>query len=147
MWNYPFTLHVRLNAGCKIRCQQWDWLRWAWRSFLFKLFISRCMAAHHSGSGIRDGPHESSFASLNGVRTFFSKPSILFISIMLRVGKVTLLLESSQFRLMGAYLMRAWSYHAWLLPLLTHNFSPQTTPIIGTGLEHSFYLMSGFRPN
>ena len=21
MWNYPFTLHVRLNAGCKMRCQ------------------------------------------------------------------------------------------------------------------------------
>ena len=21
MWNYPFTLHVRLNAGCKIGCQ------------------------------------------------------------------------------------------------------------------------------
>ena len=21
MWNYPFTLHVRLNAGCKIECQ------------------------------------------------------------------------------------------------------------------------------
>ena len=22
MWNYPFTLYVRLNAGCKIGCQQ-----------------------------------------------------------------------------------------------------------------------------
>ena len=22
MWNYPFTLHVRLNADCKIGCQQ-----------------------------------------------------------------------------------------------------------------------------
>ena len=21
MWNYPFTLHVRLNADCKIGCQ------------------------------------------------------------------------------------------------------------------------------
>ena len=24
MWNYPFTLHVRLNADCKIWCQQFD---------------------------------------------------------------------------------------------------------------------------
>ena len=47
------------------------------------------------------------FASLNGVRTSLSKPSILFISITLRVGKVTLLLGSSWFRLMGAYSMRA----------------------------------------
>ena len=22
MWNYPFTLHVRLNTGCKMGCQQ-----------------------------------------------------------------------------------------------------------------------------
>ena len=27
MWNYPFTLHVRLNAGCKIGCQQLVTLR------------------------------------------------------------------------------------------------------------------------
>ena len=47
------------------------------------------------------------FTSLSGVRTSLSKPSILFISITLRVGKVTLLLGSSWFRLMGAYLMRA----------------------------------------
>ena len=47
------------------------------------------------------------FASLSGVRTSLSKPSILFISITLRVGKVTLLLGSSRFRLMGAYLMKA----------------------------------------
>ena len=42
------------------------------------------------------------FASLSGVHTSLSKPSILFISITLRVGKVTLLLGSSRFRLMGA---------------------------------------------
>ena len=47
------------------------------------------------------------FASLSGVYTSFSKPSILFISITLRVEKVTLLLGSSRFRLMGACLMRA----------------------------------------
>ena len=46
-------------------------------------------------------------ASLSGVYTSLSKPSILFISITLRVGKVTLLLGSSRFRLMGACLMRA----------------------------------------
>ena len=46
-------------------------------------------------------------ASLSGVYTFLSKPSILFVSITLRVGKVTLLLGSSRFRLMGAHLMRA----------------------------------------
>ena len=46
-------------------------------------------------------------ASLSGVYTSLLKPSILFISITLRVGKVTLLLGSSQFRLMGACSMRA----------------------------------------
>ena len=46
-------------------------------------------------------------AGLSGVHTFLSKPSILFISITLRVGKVTLLLGSIRFRLIGAYLMRA----------------------------------------
>ena len=44
--------------------------------------------------------------SLSGVHTSLLKPSILFISITLRVGKVALLLGSSRFRLMGAYLMR-----------------------------------------
>ena len=24
MWNYPFTLHMRLNTGCKIGCQHLD---------------------------------------------------------------------------------------------------------------------------
>ena len=47
------------------------------------------------------------FAGLSGVHTSLSKPSILFISITLRVRKVTLLLGSRQFRLMGACLMRA----------------------------------------
>ena len=46
-------------------------------------------------------------ASLSGVYTSLSKPSILFISITLRVWKVTLLLGSSRFRLMGACSMRA----------------------------------------
>ena len=46
------------------------------------------------------------FASLSGVYTPLSKPSALFILITLRVGKVTLLLGSSRFRLMGAYSMR-----------------------------------------
>ena len=45
-------------------------------------------------------------ASLSGIHTSFFKPSILFILIMLRVRKVTLLLGSSRFRLMGACLMR-----------------------------------------
>ena len=46
-------------------------------------------------------------ASLSSVYTSLSKPSILFISIMLRVGKVALLLRSGQLRLMGAYLIKA----------------------------------------
>ena len=45
-------------------------------------------------------------ASLSGVYASFLKLSILFISIMLRVGKVALLMGSSRFRLMGACLMR-----------------------------------------
>ena len=45
-------------------------------------------------------------ASLSGVYTSLLKPSILFISITLEVGKVTLLLGSSWLRLMGACLMR-----------------------------------------
>ena len=52
------------------------------------------------------------FACLSGVYTSFSKPSILFISITFKVRKVTLLLGSSRFELMGACLMRAWSCHA-----------------------------------
>ena len=46
-------------------------------------------------------------ASLSGVYTSLSKSSILFISITLRIGKVTLLLGSSRFRLMGACSIRA----------------------------------------
>ena len=45
-------------------------------------------------------------ASLSGVYTPFSKPFVLFISVMLRVGKVALLLGSSRLRLMGARSMR-----------------------------------------
>ena len=77
------------------------------------------------------------FASLSGIHTSLSKPSIFFILITLRVGKVTLLLGSSRFKLMGACSMRAWSYHAWSLPLLTHKFFPQTAPILRTGLSTS----------
>ena len=46
-------------------------------------------------------------AGLSGIHTSLSKLFILFISITLKVGKVTLLLGSSRFRLMGAYSMRA----------------------------------------
>ena len=45
-------------------------------------------------------------ASLSGVYTPLSKPSVLFISITLRVRKVALLLGSSRLRLMGACSMR-----------------------------------------
>ena len=47
------------------------------------------------------------FVGLSGVYTSLLKPSILFISITFRVRKVTLLLGSSRFELMGACLMRA----------------------------------------
>ena len=77
------------------------------------------------------------FASLSGIHTSLLKPSILFISITLRVGKVTLLLGSSRFRLIGACSMRAWSCHACSLPLPTHKFSSQTAPIVRTGLSTS----------
>ena len=46
------------------------------------------------------------YASLSGVYIPFSKHSVLFISITLRVGKVALLLGSSRLRLMGARSMR-----------------------------------------
>ena len=46
-------------------------------------------------------------ASLIDVHTSLLKPSIRFISITLRFGKVTLLLGSSRFKLMRAYSMRA----------------------------------------
>ena len=46
-------------------------------------------------------------ASLSGIHISLSKPSILFILITLRVGKVTLLLGSIRFRLMEACSMRA----------------------------------------
>ena len=46
------------------------------------------------------------FVSLSGVYTPLSKPSILLISITLRVGKVALLLGSNRLRLMGACSMR-----------------------------------------
>ena len=44
--------------------------------------------------------------SLSGVYTPLSKPSILFILITLRVGKVALLLGSSRLKLMGACSMK-----------------------------------------
>ena len=46
-------------------------------------------------------------ASLSGDYAPFSKPSVLFISITLRVWEVALLLRSSRLRLMGACSMRA----------------------------------------
>ena len=45
-------------------------------------------------------------ASLSGVHTSLSKPSIFFISITPRVGKVALLLGPSRLRLMGACSIR-----------------------------------------
>ena len=46
-------------------------------------------------------------ASLCGVYAPLLKPSILFVSVTLRVWEVSLLLGSSRFELMGAYFMRA----------------------------------------
>ena len=46
-------------------------------------------------------------ASLSGVYTPLLKPSILFVSVTLRVWEVSLLLGSSRLELMGAYFMRA----------------------------------------
>ena len=45
-------------------------------------------------------------AYMSGVYTPLSKPSIFFISIKLRVGKVALLLGFSRLKLMGACSMR-----------------------------------------
>ena len=82
------------------------------------------------------------FTSLSGVYAPFLKPSVLFISITLRVLEVALLLESSRLRLMGACSMRAWSYHAQLLSLLAHKFFLQTMPILGSGFEHFYYYVN-----
>ena len=87
------------------------------------------------------------FAGLSGVHASLSEPSIFFILSMPRVGEVILLLGSSRFRLMGACLMKTWSYHAWLLPLLTHKFFPQMAPIVGTRFEYFNYQMYGPKPN
>ena len=46
-------------------------------------------------------------AGLGGVYASLSNPSILFVSVALRVGEVTLLLGFGWFELMGACLMRA----------------------------------------
>ena len=46
-------------------------------------------------------------ASLGGVYAPLSKPSVIFISVTLRVWEVALLLGSSRLRLMGAYFIRA----------------------------------------
>ena len=86
-------------------------------------------------------------ASLSGVYTSLSKPSILFISITLRVRKVALLLGSSRLRLIGVYSKRTWSYHAWLLSLLAHKFFPQTAPIIGSGFGYFYCYVSRLKPN
>ena len=78
-------------------------------------------------------------ASLSGVYAPLSKPSVLFVSVMLRVWEVALLLGSSQLGLMGACSMRAWSYHAQLLSLLVHKFFPQIVPIVGSRFECFYY--------
>ena len=46
-------------------------------------------------------------AGLSGVYVSLSKPFVLFVSVVLGVGEVTLLLGFGWFELMGAYLMRA----------------------------------------
>lgn len=51
-------------------------------------------------------PTRVASAGLSGVHISLSRPSILLISITLRVRKVTLQLGSSQFRLIGVCLMR-----------------------------------------
>ena len=85
--------------------------------------------------------------SLSGVYTPLLKPSILFISIALRVRKIALLLGSSRLKLMGACFMRTWSYHARLLSLLARKFSPQTAPIVGAGFEYCYCYASKLKPN
>ena len=87
------------------------------------------------------------FTSLSGIYTSLSKPSIFFISITPRVGKVALLLGPNRLRLMGACSIRTWSYHAWLLPLLAHKFSPQTTLIVGSRFGYFYCYVSKFKPN
>ena len=73
-----------------------DCLRCARHSFLFKSFISRCMAC------LLSCLWDMASAGLCGVYAPFPKHSILFVPTMLRVWEITLLLGSGWLRLMGA---------------------------------------------
>ena len=71
-------------------------------------------------------------AGLRGVYAPFLKPSVFFISAMLRVWEITLLLGSGWLRLIGAYSVGVGSRHVRLLFSLAHKFFPQTAPIVGS---------------
>ena len=75
-----------------------DCLRYTWRNFLFKSFISLGYVTAHTGLAS---------ASLSDVYAPFPKPSILFVSVTLRVWEVALLLGSSWLGLMVACFMGA----------------------------------------
>ena len=77
-------------------------------------------------------------AGLSGVYARLPKPSVLFVSTMLGVWKITLLLGSGQFRLMGVCLMGARSYHIRLLLSLVHKFTPRWAPIVGSTFGRFF---------
>ena len=78
------------------------------------------------------------FAGLCGVYAPFPKPSVFFISAMLRVWEITLLLGSGWLRLIGACSVGVRSRHVQLSFSLAHKFSPQMAQIVGSKLGRSF---------
>ena len=69
-------------------------------------------------------------AGLHSVYASFPNPSVLLILAMLRVWEITLLLGFGWFKLIGACFVGVRSHHVRLSFLLTHEFFPQTAPIM-----------------
>ena len=69
------------------------------------------------------------FTRLDGIHTPLSIPFILLILFIFSARKITLLLGSYRFYLLGipltwVFLVWTWSYHVYLLHSLMHKFSP-----------------------
>ena len=91
--------HVRARRGLSSLCMTQLSLQVIYFS-LYGLLIILSLGYVTAHTGV-------AFASLSGVYAPHSKPSVLFVSITLRVWEVTLLLGSGRLGLMGAYSMGA----------------------------------------